>query len=252
MGGKDGKSGLLEKVKGMTVESVSEKDDTITTHKKMYALSGFNVFDGLGYIVEIDQKEIDDFTLLYPNFTPTLPPTLPYTHTLIHTTTTVLSEKVNPDLPKTQEHSPQNIQDSKPSKKNTQINSFVRKTPKTGKKVNMASTDNETRKLKSGKVGLTGVKSGAGEQVKLAGVEWERINSDKINSTNVTAFCIWYCQNIDSNKTPSEIKTAAVRVFAITPDVQNTKKPEVSYLCKTGQHELCGGYACGCDCHIQN
>jgi len=256
MGGKDGKSGLLEKVKGMTVERVSEKEDTKTTHKKMYALSGFNVFDSLGYIVEIDQKEIDDFTMLYPDFTPNF---TTHTHTLIHTTTTVISEVVNTDLPKTQESTRQDIQDFGLSKKDVQVKSgenicknlSVLKTVKTGKVGKVGSADNESREVKLGKYGgkFTQDIVSMGEQVKLAGVEWERINGASINSTNVTAFSIWYCQNKDSSKLPSDIKTMAVKVFAITPDAQNTKRFGVSHLCKSGQHKECGGYECGCDCH---
>ena len=154
MGGKDGKSGLLEKVNGLTVEKVSVKSDDTTTHKNMYALSGFNVFDALGYIVEIDPNEIDDFTNHYLTFTSNF--TTP-THTLIHTTTTVLINKLNTVLPKTQESTRQNIQDSKLSKKDTYVKSnknvSVCKEPKVGNNGIVGSAGNENDKVTEGNRG---------------------------------------------------------------------------------------------------
>lgn len=144
MAGKDGISGLLEKVKGLTVEKVSVKSDDTTTHKNMYALSGFNVFDALGYIVEIDQKEIDDFTLRYPTFTSTF---TSHTDTLIHTSSNNIGKKVNPDLPKTQESTRQKNQDSELSKKNNQVNSDKNSRScelgKSGKSGKSGSPDND-------------------------------------------------------------------------------------------------------------
>ncbi len=174
MAGKDGISGLLEKVKGLTVEKVSVKLDDTTTHKNMYALSGFNVFDALGYIVEVDNKEIDDFTHRYPTFTSTF---TTHTDTLIHTSSNNIGKKVNPDLPKTQEHSPQNIQDSKLSKKDIQVNldKSVRpcKTGKSGKSGKSGSTD-------SGEQGKGGGKSGS----KSGSLDAQKIGKDVMTFIN--------------------------------------------------------------------
>lgn len=85
------------------------------------------------------------------------------------------------------------------------------------------------------------------QEVESAGHEWEQMNGTSINNTNLTGFCLWYCEQKDKSKQPSEIKDIAVKAFKITPEPDKTKV--LSLLCKEGSHDLCGGETCSCECH---
>lgn len=61
------------------------------------------------------------------------------------------------------------------------------------------------------------------DKVEQAGREWERIKGTSINSLNLTDFCLWYCENKDKNRQPSEIRAIAEKVFKITPEPQYIK-----------------------------
>lgn len=87
--------------------------------------------------------------------------------------------------------------------------------------------------------------------IEQAGREWQQIKGTQINSTNITEFCLWYCEYRDSCRLPSEIRALADKVFNITPATREKTNPHYSYLCKIGQHKDCGGYACDCACHSQ-
>ena len=67
MSGKNGHdgTGLLEKVKGLTCEKVSVtvgEGERTTTHKQIYRLNEFNVFDCFGEIIELSQEGLSTIT----------------------------------------------------------------------------------------------------------------------------------------------------------------------------------------------
>lgn len=247
MNGADRKTGLLAKVKGLSMEKVSVKDNDVTTHKNMYMLSDFNIFDSLGYVVELGQEGIDDFSRYYPTFIPLL-------DTILHNSNYSISKKlINTSISDTKKSSVFSQKFS--NKKNC---SCALSGLNSANSPNSDSPDSESG-TKDGvnngtKDGTNGQNEGNSQpengtnnqisSVEQAGRKWEQMHHTRINSTNLTAFCLWYCENVDSTDVPSVVKEAAKKVFAITQ-----KRYGISYLCKNEQHAECGGYECSCDCH---
>ncbi len=55
--------------------------------------------------------------------------------------------------------------------------------------------------------------------VEKAGREWEQINGQNLNSSNIVAFSIWYCQYHNHGSQPSEIRCIAEKLFKLTPEL---------------------------------
>ncbi len=55
------------------------------------------------------------------------------------------------------------------------------------------------------------------ESIDKAAREWEHLKQTNLNSANVNAFCLWYCENMDKNKTPLEIKGIVEHLIEATP-----------------------------------
>lgn len=56
------------------------------------------------------------------------------------------------------------------------------------------------------------------EKIEKSGKFWENLNSKFINSSNMTDFCIWYCEQNKNGHTPAEIRKTAEKIFKITPE----------------------------------
>ncbi len=185
----------------------------------MYALVGFNVFEAMGYVVEVDPKEIDEFTHRYPTFTSNF--TIPYT-TLIHTTTTDISKKVISDLPKTEEIKTSKIKNSEQSKKNTQINSqdsLPVQGNKEGKEVKNAPADIEKQKVKSrekeGKFTLKNI------DFKTRVKDWCMMSGKKVSNETKTEISMWVAQSITSLKVnPSDVRTFLEKEYNLNIGVE--------------------------------
>jgi hypothetical protein len=55
------------------------------------------------------------------------------------------------------------------------------------------------------------------QDILRAGHEWQEMKVSSLNSTNMTEFCLWYCEHKDKRKQPSDIRAIAEKVFKITP-----------------------------------
>jgi hypothetical protein len=59
------------------------------------------------------------------------------------------------------------------------------------------------------------------ELIARAGREWEQLKCKNIDGSVLAEFCLWFCEQKDKNKTPSEIRSIAEKIFSITPTKTN-------------------------------
>lgn len=55
------------------------------------------------------------------------------------------------------------------------------------------------------------------DNIKETGKDWERVGGQSISTSNITDFCMWYCEHADRNAKPSEVRTIAEVIFKIIP-----------------------------------
>jgi len=67
--------------------------------------------------------------------------------------------------------------------------------------------------------GLDGIsRTFLGGEVEQSGKEWERLKGQVINSSNLTEFCLWHCEQAGKGGDPSGILAIAEKIFKITPN----------------------------------
>lgn len=285
MSGKNGHpgTGLLEKVKGLSCEKVSVKVGDTTTHKTIYRLNEFNVFDCFGEIIELSQEGLSTITSLLDHYYTTITPLL--TRYILYTdsdfdTTISKNERAHDSV-------------RFKIRENPDFHGIVRAKRKNANSANSGSTNNDSR-ANSGKgqklivppepesKGNSGVlqstksrpvaekpdfqladaektdkkertdskrKGNSGIinealflEIEEKGVIFQSIKAMSITNSNVTEFSLWFCDQTKYHS-PEEIKRMAEKIFKLTP------KYNIGYLCSINQHNDCGGFECGCECH---
>jgi len=99
------------------------------------------------------------------------------------------------------------------------------------------TTDSHMGKVveNTGKTGKTGnsvtglyedITNNLSQKVTEYCLKWE-IEHGVVNSTNLTAFCMWFCEQTGNGNTPGEIKKIAEKIFKITPETKSRITVEV-------------------------